>query len=411
MTAETQPGTSPIQIGILEINRHIPVLYSFIKILSTPETHITIFTTPDLNKRLQTYLTGNEQLTIIMQKDKESRSHFLKRVKTYTNTHLDVLLVNTIHEVMFHLLPFRHLNPQKKMILTIHHVNTWLKQKIVFKPFHLLMTIETNIASILIKTLILKNYDALNVIYRPLKDYIETQTNYQKPVFTLPTSYYDPTTEFTTEQKQPGTLKVIIPGLIQEQRKDYTPILNALQILPENYLKSLEICIPGLPVERFGQQVHQQFKALQQKGANIILFNEFVPDDLFDHLHKDSDIIICPIRIQTRSDNLTTEAYGSTVGSGVIYNGIQYIKPLIIPQEFNNLPELATSTLTYKNGEDLATIFKDLIDHPEKLKKLKTEAKHNAEKFSLHHLQQYVKHTLIPWITHTHKTQKIKEKT
>jgi hypothetical protein len=307
---------------------------------------------------------------------------------------------------MLHLLPFRHLQSQKKMILTIHHVNTWLKQKIVFKPFHLLLTIETNIASILIKTLILKNYDALNVIYRPLKDYIETQTTYQKPVFTLPTSYYDPNTEFTTEQKQPGTLKVIIPGLIQEQRKNYTPVLNALQILPENYLKSLEICIPGLPVERFGRKVHQQFKVLQQNGAHIILFNEFVPDDLFDQLHKESDIIICPIRIQTRSDNLTTEAYGSTVGSGVIYNGIQYIKPLIVPQEFNNLPELATSTLTYKNGEELATLFKDLIDHPEKLKNLKKEAKHNAEKFSLTNLQKYVKQTMIPWITQTKKPKK-----
>jgi hypothetical protein len=391
--------TQKTQIGILEINRHIPVLYSFLKILSTPQIHITIFTTPPLYKRLQTYLMGNEQITIILQEKKEKRSHFLKRVETYTNEHLDVLLVNTIHEVIFHLLPFLHLNPEKKMILTIHHVNTWLKQKIVFKPLQLIMTIETNIATFLIKGFILKKYDALNVIYKPLKDYIQRQTTYEKPVFTLPTSVYDPTTKFTIQQKKPGILKTIIPGLIQEQRKDYTPIIEAIKLLPKNYLNSLEICIPGFPVGRYGRKIHQQFKALEHIGAQITLFNEFVPDDIFDQLHQNSDIIICPIRIKTRSDNLTTEFYGTTVGSGVIYNGIQYIKPLIVPQEFNQLPELLTSTLTYKNPQDLSNILIDLIDNPEKLQNLKNQAKINAEKFSITNLQQYVQKTIIPWIT------------
>ena len=202
MTPQKKFEKNLIQIGIVEINCHIPVLYTFLRILSTPQTHVTIFTTRPLQKRLNTYLTGEEDITIILQDEKESRKHFIKRIETYTNKHLDTLLVNTIHEVPHHLLPFLYLKPNKKMILTIHHVNTWLHQKIVFKPLHLIMTIETNIATFLIKGFILKKFDALNVIYRPLKDYITHHTTYEKPVFTLPTSVYDPTTQFTDSQKK-----------------------------------------------------------------------------------------------------------------------------------------------------------------------------------------------------------------
>ena len=45
-----------IRVGILEIQRHVPIIYTFAKICKTPNTNVTIFTTRNLFERLKTYL-------------------------------------------------------------------------------------------------------------------------------------------------------------------------------------------------------------------------------------------------------------------------------------------------------------------------------------------------------------------
>ena len=108
-------------------------------------------------------------------------------------------------------------------------------------------------------------------------------------------------------------------------------------------------------------------------------------------------MIHAPIRIKTRGNVYNEETYGVTVGSGVIYNAIQYAKPIIVPAEFNMLSELRSSTLTYANSKELEDIITELITRPEKLEKLKKEAYINAEKFSLKNLQDYFEQNVLHW--------------
>ena len=170
---------NPIEIGILEIRRHIPILYSFSKICKINNTNVTIFTTKELFNRLVTYLDNWKDYNIILKNDRETIHSFIKRVESICNKNkIDLLFINTIHETLLDLINYIKFNPISKIIFIVHHVNAWLKPKLVFDIKHPLITTDTNISSALIYKYIFPKFDAINVIYNPLKDYINSSTNY-----------------------------------------------------------------------------------------------------------------------------------------------------------------------------------------------------------------------------------------
>ena len=388
----------PVEIGIFEIRRHIPILYTFSRICKTSSTNVTIFTTKELYLRLETYLTGKDKKNydIILKKDNEAFRSFVKRVETICNKKIDVLFINTIHETLLDLICYLGFNPKSKTILLIHHVNAWLKPRLIFDIKHPIRTADTNLASMLIRRFIFPKFDAINVIYHPLKEYIRANTDYEKEIFTLPTSIFE-NTKMVKRQKDEGKLKIVIPGLIQEHRKDYDAVFPAFETLFKHHKEKIKLYVPGLPVGKFGRQIYNKFKDMEQKGCDVEIFDHFVPDDTFDDILTQSDIILAPIRIKTRADGDIKEIYGKTVGSGVVFNAIQYAKPIIVPTEFNMLPELESSTLKYSDSTEIEHIMTKLMSNPEKLQELKREAMTNSQKFSLKNLQGYFEKNILTW--------------
>ena len=389
----------PVEIGIFEIRRHIPILYTFSRICKTSRTNVTIFTTKELYRRLETYLTKEDKKNyeIILKEDNETFRSFVKRVETICNKKIDVLFINTIHETLLDLICYLGFNPKSKTVLLIHHVNAWLKPRLIFNIKHLIRTVDTNSASILIHRFIFPKFDAINVIYHPLKDYIRADTDYEKEIFTLPTSIFE-NAKTMKKQGNKEKLKIVIPGLIQEHRKDYGAVFSALETLFEHHKEKIKLYVPGLPVGRFGQQVYDKFKDMNQKGCDVEIFDHFVPDETFNNILTQSDIILAPIRIKTKADGDIEEIYGKTVGSGVVFNAIQYAKPIIVPAEFNMLPELKSSTLKYSDSTELEQIMTKLMSNPEKLQELKGEALANSQKFSLKNLQDYFEKNILTWL-------------
>jgi len=393
----SQIAKRPIEIGILEIQRHVPILYTFSRICKTKNTNVTIFTTKEIFLRLETYLKDKENYDIILKKNNESTYSFLKRVEHICNHKIDLLFINTIHETLLDLIYYLKFNPKSKTILLIHHVNAWLKPKLIFNIKHPIRTIDTNLSSALIFKFIFPKFDGINVIYHTLKDYIQANTDYEKEIFTLPTSIFE-NVKITEGQKDDGKLRIVIPGLIQEHRKDYSNVFPAFENIFENHKGKIKLHIPGLPVGRFGKQIYDKFKDMGQKGCDIVIFDHFVPDDIFDDILTQSDIILAPIRIKTRADGDIEEVYGKTVGSGVIFNAIQYAKPIVVPAEFNMLPELESSTLRYSDSIGLKNTIIELMSNSKQLQDLKKEALINSQKFSLKNLQDYFEKNVLTWL-------------
>ena len=384
-------------IGILEIQRHIPVLYSFMKICKTNKTKVTVFTTPKVFTRLLTYDINKNDFIFIIKKKSETKLAFLRRVKKICNKEIDLLFINTIHSTVFDLLHYINFDTDIKKVLVVHHANAWIRPYLVFKPFNILKTIDSNFSTVLIKNFIFPKFDAINVIYSPLRKYIYENMDYNKEIFTIPTSTFEEDL-FINNYDDNDKLKIVLPGIIQEHRKDYLSLLNAFSNICKKYKNKIEVYILGQPIGSYGKQVVKKYKNLNKKDCKVVTYDGFVPDDIFDKILNYCDIIITPLRFETKADNLIKEQYGKTVGSGVVYNAIKYARPIIVPEEFNMIGEFSSSTLKYQNHKDLEKILEGLINHPNKIMDLKHEALKNSRKFTLENLQKYFNTKVIGWL-------------
>lgn len=384
-------------IGILEIQRHIPVLYSFMKICKTNKTKVTVFTTPKVFTRLLTYNINKDDFNFVIKKKTESKNAFLRRIKKICDIEIDLLFINTIHDTTFDLIQYINFNPNTKKVLVVHHANAWIRPYLVFKPFHLLNTIDSNFSTILIKNFILPKFDAINVIYSPVREYIYENMDFDKEIFTIPTSTFEEDL-YIDNQNDNEKLKIVLPGIIQEHRKDYLSILTAFQKICKKYKNKIEIYILGQPIGPYGYLVIKEYNNLKEKGGKIVTYNGFVSDEVFDNTLNHCDIILTPLRIETKADNLIKEQYGKTVGSGVVYNAIKYARPIIVPAEFNMIGEFASSTIKYQNYKDLEETLNEFLTNPNKMRKLKHEALINSRKFTLNKLQEYFNKNVIGWL-------------
>ena len=385
-----------IQIGILETYSHVPIIENFCKIFNIKNVHITLFTTKKIKNRLESVYKDINRITILLKKESEGHKKFLKRVEIHCNNKIDLLFINTIKENPLDLLYYVKFNPKTKTILTIHHVNTWLSKKTKLTTKNPIKVIKTKISIFLIRSLLIEKFDAINVIYSPLKEYIKKSTKYDKPVFTLPTSIHELSTKKL--KKTNKKIKIVIPGLISQRHKSFKPVFKALDALSEKNKKFVQIIILGRPMKNFGKNIQEKFLEYKKNGFDIVLFSEFIPDDIYKEEISRSDILLTPIKTDTKSNIEIFETYGKTIGSGLLYDAIKYAKPIIVPSDFNILQELNTSTMKYKDYNDLQNIIEDLIKNKKRLAKLKTEAQKNSKKCSLDFYQKYFKANILKWL-------------
>ncbi len=380
-------------IGVLEVHCHVKFLNTIAKICKTKYTNVTIFTTKDLFSRLEKYLENKEDYEIILKKDNEGLKSFLKRVEEICNDKIDLLFVNTVQVTCLYLPRFFGFRPKSKTIMTVHTANAWLKPKPVFKIRKLIRTIDTNLSSFIANRFILPKFDAINVLYSPIKDYIRKEMDYNKQIFTLPFNFFNRSMKVDIKEKE--KIHFVIPGQIEEHRREYNVILDSFEKLFNNFNEKIDLCLLGYPVGIYGKNILKKCEIMKKKGYNIITFDTFVPEDKYNEIIMNSDLIIAPIRIKTRGMGEIQEIYGITKASAVVFEAIQYAKPLVVPCKFNIINELKSSTLKYIDSEDLVKTFTDIIKNRKELLDLKKSALENSKSFSLDVLQEYFEKEIL----------------
>ena len=380
-------------IALLETHFHVKFLYTLMRICNTKDTKVTVFTTKEIFSRIETYLDDKSKYEIILKKNNESLSSFLKRVEKICNEKIDLLFVNTIQMSSIRIPPYINFKPDTKMILTIHMVNHWLKTKFAFGIRNIARVIDANISIFLIRRFILPKFNAINVIYPPVKDFIEKNTNYKKKVFTLPFNFYNKTKKDDISKHK--KIRFILPGLVETYRRNYDLALDVFEKLFQSYNEKISLNILGKPIGNDGIRIIRRCEELKKKGYDISFSKEFIPEEDYDKFSRECDIIFSPLNVVTKRDTGIIEIYGKTEGSALPFEAIQYCKPLIVPQEFNVINEMKSSTLNYKSIEDLEKILTELIENKNKLEYLKKEARKNSDNFSLEVLQKYFKNEIL----------------
>ena len=145
----------------------------------------------------------------------------------------------------------------------------------------------------------------------------------------------------------------------------------------------------------YGKKILEKAKKLESQGLNVRSFSEFVPYDKYFSLGESCDFILCPIIMKTWGEGLIEEIAGlSRAGSGPL-EAVRFEKPIIVPEAYLMPDEFKSSTIKYKNEEDLKSFIEDMIKNPEKVIKYEKEAEKNAKKFSLPILHKYFEETIL----------------
>lgn len=380
-------------IGILEVHCHVKFLHTIMKICKTKDTNVTVFTTKDLFSRLEKYLENKEDYDIVLKEDNKGINSFLKRVEKICNEKIDLLLINTLQLSVFYLPRFIGFHPRSKTIMTVHTANAWLKPKPVFNPRKLIRIIDTNLSSFIASKFILPRFDAINVIYPPIKNYILEETSYNKKIFTLPFNFFDETRK--VDKKENKKIQFVVPGQIEEHRREYEVVIDAFEKLFNNFNEKFDLYLLGYPVGSYGKQILKRCKRMKKKGYNVFTFDTFVPEEKYDEIISNSDFIISPIRIKTRGMGEIQEIYGVTKGSAVVFEAIQYAKPLVVPHKFNVIKELKSSTLKYTDSKNLEKMLTEFIKNRKKVIDLEKSALKNSKCFALDVLQEYFENEIL----------------
>jgi hypothetical protein len=363
-----------------------------IRICKIKDTNIIIFTTKDLLSRLEKYLGTKDQYEIVLKNDDEGLQSFLKRVEKICNERVDLLFVNTIQVTNYYLPRFLGFKPKCKTIMTVHIANAWFKQRFVFNLKKPIISLDTNVSSIIVKFLILPKFDAINVIYPPIKDYILNETNYKKEIFTLPFNFYENNLKADKTNKR---IKFVVPGQIEEHRREYKFVLDAFEHLFKDFNEDIDLYLLGYPVGNYGKSILRRCEDMKNKGYNIFTFNSFIPEEQYNEIISDSDFIIAPIKIKSRGWGEIQEIYGLTKASAVVFEAIQYAKPLVVPNEFKIIKELENSTIKYIDSKDLENKLKDCIVNKNRIQDLKKVALKSSKYYSLPILQEYFKNKIL----------------
>jgi glycosyltransferase involved in cell wall biosynthesis len=363
------------------------------RVCKTRDTNVTVFTTKKIFSRIETYLDDKFKYEIILKKDNESLNSFLKRVGKICNEKIDLLFVNTIQMSLLNVPHYIRFNPKSKKILTIHLINHWLIKNFSFNIKNIPRSIDISLCMFLIKKMLLPKYDGINVVYAPIKDFIDKNVSYKKPIFTIPFNFFDEKIKIKTIKKD-KKIKFVVPGLVETYRRNYDLTLDIFEKLFQKYNNKISLWILGEPVGLSSRKIIERCKKLKEKGYDISFSESFIPEAKYNKILMDSDVVFSPLNLVTKRESGIKEIYGKTEGSALPFEAIQYVKPLIVPAEFN-IDELKTSSLKYKDEKDLEEILINLIKDKNILNKLKKNALINSNKYSLQVLQKYFKDNLL----------------
>ena len=165
--------------------------------------------------------------------------------------------------------------------------------------------------------------------------------------------------------------------------------MDTFKNLFNRFPNDISLCLLGGPIGSYGQQILRKCKKMKEKGHDIQFFEGFVPEEMFSTILMESTVVVSPTKLESRGLGVIKEIYGVSKASGVLYEAVQYEKPLVVPSELKIMKEMESSTLKYNDPEDLENILAEIIEDRVKLEDFEHRAYKNSQLFSLELLQDY----------------------
>ncbi|MFZ5553491.1 MAG: hypothetical protein ACOZCO_10270 [Bacteroidota bacterium] len=359
-----------MKIGVLDTD-HYFYIYTLVQLFGENGNEITIYTNPKIYKRCQTDLKGLSNVNYFVQEENESWGDFMMKNSDR---------INQSGFDYFFLLPIyghykEHYEFISKLttnnILVVFNLNGWINP-----PFSGLRNISKNRYKKM--TIEMMECIAVDEHY----DSCARKRGFTKKIIHIPSTLYNPGLHLHTELKE-SPVKIIVPGSIDKERRDYHIVLDALEMVMKKR-KDFSVILLGDPIGEYGKEIQLRAKSInEQNSSDIILwYDKLYSDAEFAKQMFSGHFLIAPVLPEFKLDGIT-EIYGLSKSTGSCFDLLAFAIPGIFPSWLSVNPRLDSATLRYQNKEELKEVLLHLLDHPEKIKELRKKALQNSSWYTI----------------------------
>ncbi|TAF73847.1 MAG: hypothetical protein EAZ53_11500 [Bacteroidetes bacterium] len=363
-----------MKIAFFELDYHYTDIVSFCNLMLKTDYEITIYTSFDLFKRLESQNFISRYNWIIKKKDVNVAA-FLALHKSQINDN-DLIYFSTIASGYSAFYKF-DFNP--KTVLRIHNANAYLNP---FKNIHFEFSyfyfrkalyylwndiIKQNSFYYIPK--LVNKIDFITFPELSIQNYVlENRLIPKEKIFRyIPVSF--PNFKKISTQ---NTLHISVIGLIDERKRDYLSVLEAFKIVAPKLNKNINLTILGKPVGKYGLKVISKFKTeLKSEKLTVTVFDTFIPQDVFELELEKTNLILAPVQEQLVF-GIFNEYCSKTKTTGSLSDMIRMGIPLLMPQNIDVEPNLKPYVESYSTPLDLANILLDYSENRTEIT-LKTE--------------------------------------
>lgn len=355
-------------IAFIELEYHLLDLDSFCKVFEKSEHDITLYTTTKIYNTFKNQPYASRYKWVV-KVDTQSVSEFLNEHFNAINN-ADWVYYNTIAS---HYKTYNKIQFKGKTILRIHNAHTYLKP---LKHWYIIPTFFNlfKAASYFVREFI----GELDFYYLPkvvnkmnyycfadenVKNYVlENKITTKEKIFpTIPGSVFNG--EFKPFEVK-DKIRICIPGIIDERKKNYAPVIEALKLIGNQLTEPIEIVLLGKPVGKYAQWVIEEFNKLKSENIQITSFTGFVEQAKFNELMFGSHLLITPT-LESTVFRVYKEIYGKTKASGSVGEMVKYGVPNLFPDYIYFDSEMGKIIDRYSTPQELANQILKFVNDKE----------------------------------------------
>jgi hypothetical protein len=355
------------RLAIVEhgVVNHTSSVYTLYRVFSQ-DCKVVIYTDSKVRKNLDEILKGDVEY--VVRGEGESLGSFLKKVER--DGSLDYVIFTT-----FKTHPAFYLyRPKAKTYLVVRNANSWFGRA---RNKGL-----KNMAKNIVMDAFDGRLDGVFVELEEIREHVLEEYHYGKSINVIPFCIYEGMEDRSADNKM---LRMCIPGMVSDRRRNYGFVREAMSRLPDEYLGKITLELLGNPVaEESGPQIIEGFKELRKRGLELVSYDGFVSAGPFDEGLSRCDIILGPMNVshQMKTSLSRTEVYGQSKSTGVNFAMIRAAKPGILPREMANIRGIDSSTVYFDSVDGLKELIMGLADDRKRLDELKKKARQNSRQFT-----------------------------
>jgi glycosyltransferase involved in cell wall biosynthesis len=364
---------------------HLDWIIPYAELLSEEDISVSFITSASFKDDLQVILAEkNPGYTWYFIDSGGGYMAFFKKIYSVLNSvDYDVVILNSVDSRLLILFMILVLSRPQRILVNLHDINNFFK----IKPSR---KIRTNVRSIGKKLLMLLA-DGYIVNAATMREYILKNQFTKKPVYWLPPVHYKPS---SNDKKTTFVNTIVIPGTIDQRRRDYDLVLEVIQELLK-YKVTVKWILAGKPMEDYGVNIIEKAKKLNNLGADISFYNEIIPENQFQQIIAASSLILSPLISTTTIHDGIVEVYGESKGSGNVYDAIRHAKPLIIPSTVTVPEEIISSCIKYNSKDNLVEQLLELLNNYSTFSSYTQNAARNSQKFRKEKIKNKFKEAIV----------------